>query len=150
MTLRITTLMGLTLAAVTLAAAIPAAPVAAHHSYSAFDRHKTVTVEGVLEEVSWKNPHVTMKLRTKDSEIYEISWHSPGRLARSKAEKGVLTVGDFVSVSGSPNRDPEVHSVTLITEVRRKADGWRWWRPDGGQARVDHVTSAERAPRDLE
>lgn len=150
MPIRIFILAGLSLAALFLAAAIPAAPVAAHHSYSAFDRKKTVTIEGVLEKVRWKNPHVSLTLRTKDSQIYEIFWRSPGRLARSKAEKGVLKVGDMVSVSASPNRDPEVHSMTLVTEVIRKADGWRWWRPEKGKPQVDYVAPADDSSRDFE
>jgi Family of unknown function (DUF6152) len=142
--------LGLSVAALAVGAAIPAIPVSAHHSYSPFDRKKTVTIDGVIETLAWKNPHVAMTVRTKDSEVYQIFWQSPGRLAREQAAKGILNVGDAVSVSGSPNKDPAMRTMTLITEVRRKSDGWRWWRPQGEKGRVDGVTSANDAPDDLE
>ena len=150
MTMRRFVLAGLSLAALSVAAVLPATPLSAHHSYAPYDRKKTVTIEGVLEKVNWKNPHVSMKLRTKDSEVYEIFWRSPGRLARSEAVPGILKVGDYVSISGSPHKDPEVRIVTLITEVRRKADGWRWWRPEKGKPQVEYGSPADDASGDVE
>ena len=48
---------------VVAAAAIGVAtPALAHHSFAMFDRNKNVTVNGVVKEYEWSNPHVWIHL----------------------------------------------------------------------------------------
>jgi len=112
---------------------------AAHHSYAGFDRDKTVTIKGTIQEIAWTGSHVTLTLMTKDAGPYKVVWLSKTRLYRSGTKNGILNIGDPVSVSGSPNKDPDVHVVTLITEVYRPSDGWRWWRKIPGNGKVEVI-----------
>ncbi len=52
------------LAAVLVATLIASAAASAHHGYDDFYKDRRVTVEGVLEDIVYANPHVTMKIRT--------------------------------------------------------------------------------------
>ena len=47
---------------------------AAHHGYDDFFREKRVSVEGVLEELHYANPHVILKIRTDDGQLYTALW----------------------------------------------------------------------------
>jgi len=121
-----------------LTSALAAAPALAHHSYAEFDRGKTVTITGEIQKIDWRNPHVTLTIKTKDGATYQIFWLSKTRLRRYVgAVEATLKVGDPVSVSGSPNYDPNVHALTLISEVKRPSDGWRWWRSGRGNGQVE-------------
>ena len=46
------------------AVALSAAPLGAqaHHSYSMFDRAKTVTLTGTVKQYQWTNPHSWIQL----------------------------------------------------------------------------------------
>src|SRR6266481_4199356 len=60
--------------------AVRVAPVSAHHSFAAeFDGSKPVTLEGVVTQVDWANPHVWFYITMKDEE---------GRTARWACEMG--------------------------------------------------------------
>lgn len=123
-----------------LTSALAAAPAFAHHSYAEFDRGKTVTITGELQKIDWRNPHIVLTVKTKDAGTYQVFWLSSSWLRRySGAMRENLKVGDPVSVSGSPHRDPDVHIITLITEVYRLSDGWRWWRKIPGNGKVEVV-----------
>jgi hypothetical protein len=120
----------------------------AHHGYANFFMDRKVTIQGVLEEVRFANPHVVLRLRTSDGTAYTALFHqgaswfrnrealfSSGPANPNEARTNyVLTpqslkVGDRIDVVASPARDPSVHEVVSIAEVRRPADGWNWRRP---------------------
>jgi hypothetical protein len=109
--------------------AIFCSAASAHHSYAAYDRCKTVTLAGKIERISWVNPHVVFTLDTADGRSYLIQWFDVTRLKRAGVSADALKVGDAVVVSGSANRDPDVHILTLLTAVSRPSDGWKWEQP---------------------
>ena len=47
---------------------------AAHHGYDDFFREKHVSAEGVLEGLHYANPHVILKIRTDDGQLYTALW----------------------------------------------------------------------------
>ena len=52
-------------------------PAHAHHSHPIFyDQCKTVTVEGRVERVEWKDPHVQIYLTLDDGTTYRVEWTS--------------------------------------------------------------------------
>jgi hypothetical protein len=106
--------------------ALPAVSAVAHHSYGEYDRDKPVTMEGAVKSVSWANPHVLITLQTESQGDYTVEWGSLVQLTRQGIKLGVLKSGDHLSVTGSINRNPEKHILTLLREIRRPADGWRW------------------------
>jgi len=111
-----------------LAAACLPAPAAAHHSYAAFDRCQPVTLEGDVDSVEWVNPHIRIHMRTADSGAYFVEWFSLIQLQQAGIEPDTLKAGDRILVSGSAMRDPSMKVLSLLTEIRRMADGWHWER----------------------
>ncbi len=83
--------------------------VSAHHSVPAnFDMSTTVEVEGVIQSISWRNPHVKLKVLanpgTADEQVWEIESHSISNLRRQSVDQSVLVVGDPVRLAGLPGR----------------------------------------------
>jgi len=115
-------------------------PAHAHHSYGLFfDTCTSVTVEGQIEAVLWKDPHVWLDLKTDDGTAYRIEWTGPQNLKRDAVAADTLKAGDRVVVAGSPPRDrsqtriayPAPNVVSVLTQIRRPADGWSWMRTPG-------------------
>jgi hypothetical protein len=106
-----------------------AAPAAAHHSYGEYDRQHPVSIEGIVQQVMIANPHPIMRIKTSDGVVYTAEWSTVMQLARSGVQTGTLRPGDRVIVTGSPLRDRSFHTLSLLTEVRRPSDGWKWSRP---------------------
>jgi len=104
----------------------------AHHSYAEF-ADNIVAVEGTLEKVMFANPHVILTIRTKDSLVYTAQWVAALTLGNRGMKATDLKVGDVIVISGTPARDPVVHELARIEEVRRVSDGWRWLKNDGGR-----------------
>lgn len=110
----------------------------AHHSYAEFERDKTVTIEGAITHLVYGNPHVVLTVQTGDAFTYTVVWSAPNNLLRRFGmQSTTLKIGDRVAVSGSPHRDASLRTLSLITEVRRPADGKVWSEPrHSGQAPV--------------
>ena len=103
-------------------------PVYAHHSYAAYLEDQTVTVEGTVESVRFANPHVLMTMRTDAGEIDTIEWQNIIQLRHGNVGPDTLKAGDRIIVIASPARDASSHMLSLVREIRRPADGWRWRR----------------------
>jgi hypothetical protein len=99
----------------------------AHHGYAAYDRDHPVSIEGDVVQIVYGNPHTMLTVRVTDAE-YIIEWGSLAQLRWGNVTPNALKAGDHVIVTGKPLRDPAVHKLSLLTEIRRPADGWRWSR----------------------
>jgi hypothetical protein len=106
---------------------LAAATLAAHHSYASFDREHPVSVEGDIESLVFANPHVVVGLRTSDGS-YKVEWGALNQMMRWNITKDTLRVGDHLIVTAAPTRDPDDRRLSIVTQVRRPADGWRWSR----------------------
>ena len=104
--------------------------VDAHHSYSEF-QDQTASVEGSIMAVEFANPHTTMTLRTTDGAVYTATWNAAFQLARMGVRQTDLNIGDVVMITGHSHRDPTVHELAKLREVRRLRDGWAWKSEDG-------------------
>lgn len=98
----------------------------AHHSYSSFDWQHLISIEGSLERIQFVNPHVMLTVKTADDLTYHVEWGAVAVLARGGVTADSLKAGNHIIVSGAPKKDPTDHTMSLITEVRRPADGWYW------------------------
>src|SRR5262245_49276702 len=109
-----------------LAAILGAAPLRAHHSYASFDREHPVSIEGTLEKVQLVNPHVLLTIKTSEAVTYRVEGRTIQGVARGGHNPGSLKEAHHVVVIGAAKRDPDDHTVSLLTEGRRPADGWAW------------------------
>jgi len=100
----------------------------AHHSYGAYYENQTITIEGTLETIRFANPHVIMTLRTDAQQLYTLEWQNLVQLRHGNVGPTTLKAGDRIVVIGSPPRDPSSHMITLLREISRPSDGWRWRR----------------------
>jgi hypothetical protein len=77
----------------------------AHHSYVAeFDADSPATIEGVVREVWFKNPHVRyyVTVTNEDGEevIYDTRGLTPVKLVRQGWTKKTIQVGDRIKIHG--------------------------------------------------
>ena len=77
----------------------------AHHSYAAeFDSNNPQTIEGVVREVWFKNPHVRYYVTVTAEDGTETVWDarglSPVKLVRQGWMKKTIQVGDRIKLHG--------------------------------------------------
>ena len=81
----------------------------AHHSFAMFDLAKDVTVEAVIKEVQFTNPHVWVQIMVKDDKGAEIEWSiesgAPGMMLRNGWKPSTLKPGDKVTLTMHPLRN---------------------------------------------
>ena len=73
----------------------------AHHSFAMFDRTREVSLEGVVKEFQWTNPHTWIQLLvTENGKTVEWSLEggSPSVLSRNGWKLGSLKPGDKVKI----------------------------------------------------
>ena len=108
---------------------IAAVSAVAHHRYGDYDKDTVVRLEGTVRQVLWANPHVIITLITTDNREYRVEWGSVLQLSATGVKAIPVKEGDDLVVVGSINRNPEKHILTLVREVNRPANGWRWVNP---------------------
>ena len=83
--------------------------VLAHHSFAMYDSTRQVTIDGVIKEVQWTNPHVWIQVLVKNAAGAEEEWGiectSVNFMTRRGFHKHTLKPGDKVSVTLSPLKD---------------------------------------------
>jgi hypothetical protein len=103
------------LRAVVIASIAVSAPVAAHHSFAAFDMARTLTLQGTIKEVQWTNPHVWVQVVVEDARGRSEEWSLEGQsvsLMRSMGwRKDVVKPGDEVIVVVSPGKQTQTRAA---------------------------------------
>ena len=99
-----------------------AAPTLAHHNYRLkFDDSVEITLEGVVSEVSWANPHITIYLDVTNDDGEVISWAlptaAPGVAGRNGFSAEVLEAGDKIVISGWPARDKSLQMRARLIKL---------------------------------
>ena len=105
-----------------LAAAGVFAPAGAHHSFAMYDLEHPTTVEGVVREFHWVNPHSSVTVVKgapgAAGEVWVIEMTSPGNLTRAGWTRKSLKPGDRVRVEFIPLRSGKhgggFRSVTFL------------------------------------
>ena len=115
----------------------------AHHSHPIFyDACTVLTIDGRVDSVQWKNPHVLVDITASDGKAYRAEWTSAGTLEQSGVQPP--KPGDRVVVRGNPMRDdaaihakfpdlklgPREKPVLDLIGIRRPSNGWNWSQPD--------------------
>ena len=96
-------------------------PVSAHHAAAvAYHVDKTITVEGVVTEVKWENPHTWVYVEAKDNSGKVVRWSFegavPNQLYRRGVTPAVLKPGVRVTIKAHPARDAS-RNAGEMTEV---------------------------------
>ncbi|MEO8100256.1 MAG: DUF6152 family protein [Acidobacteriota bacterium] len=105
----------------------------AHHSMAGFDRTQNMSLEGVVKEFSWQNPHSWIEIDVPGKDGKTVTWNvemtAPAYLVRAGWKKTSLKPGDKVTIVGNPLKTGEPGalfvSVTLAdgTKLGQQAAG---------------------------
>jgi len=122
-------------AAVLTAGACALAPAAsAHHSFpGTYVENRTVTIEGELAQVVFRNPHsfIQVVVQERGARVrYDVEWVGAGELVRDGITRTTLKQGDRVVISGMPGATAGDHRVRMLS-LRRVKDGLDWKMPPG-------------------
>ena len=86
-----------------------AASAQAHHSFAMFDNEKEQTIEGVVKEFQWTNPHIWVQINVTapDGKVteYSIEGGSPNSLRRQGWSKDTMKAGDKIVLKMHPLKD---------------------------------------------
>lgn len=81
----------------------------AHHSNSAYDRTRNITVAGTVQEFKWANPHVWLYLQVPDgkggTELWSFEGGSVAVLSRNGWRADSIKPSEHVRVIAQPNKD---------------------------------------------
>ena len=126
-----------------------AATASPHHSAAvAYDLQKYITLQGVVTEVKWENPHTWIYLDVKDASGAVVKWGFEGAVPNQLYRRGVtpalLKPGMPITIKGHPARDVsrrfgEVHEIVLQDGrsfvIGASGTGPPSARPAGGRSR---------------
>jgi uncharacterized protein DUF6152 len=121
-----------------IAVAMCASSALAHHSFAMFDADSKVTLEGIVKEFQWTNPHAWIMLTVASTtdgkaEPWAIEMNGPSGLVRQGWKPKTLTPGMPITLVIHPLKDGthggQFMQVTL---------------PDGTQ--IGNVNAREAAP----
>lgn len=121
-----------------------AAASAAHHAFApVYDRERSVTIQGVVAEFRFINPHTLMKVDVTDKGGKVTQWivEFSGRLNLSEmgwTEKSVMP-GETVTVTGNPTH---TNSPRMFFQRLVKSDGTAL--RSSGAERLDAVEEVRR------
>jgi hypothetical protein len=103
-------------------------PAFAHHSYAGFDPDERTVFEGTLTDISWGNPHILFTVDDGTTAM-RIEWITVSGAIKTDVNSSRFQTGEHLVVIGSRNRDPEIHVMTAIKELRLPAHDWQWISP---------------------
>jgi hypothetical protein len=94
-------------------------PAAAHHSQAIYDRANTITIEGVVTDYRWANPHTYLYLEVDDGADGTFVWPIEGQvtaiLRRLGWDSDTFAPGDRITVVAHPSRDPARMMALLVS-----------------------------------
>jgi hypothetical protein len=101
--------------------ALSGASLSAHHAAAvAYHVDKEITVQGVVTEVKWENPHTWVYVEAKDASGKVVKWSFegavPNQLYRRGVTPAVLKPGVRVTIKAHPARNASANAGEL-TEV---------------------------------
>ena len=108
------------LAALALAVTM-AAPLFAHHSFSAEYGNEPANLKGAVTKIEWQNPHVFFYIDVRDEETGKVTnWAlemgAPAVIQRNGWTRNTMKIGDIVIVTGTKakNGKPLANARSVI------------------------------------
>ena len=97
----------------------------AHHSGTMFDDKKQVTVEGVVKEFQYTNPHSWLLVDVTNPDGSVTTWgfeaEGPSTLMQAKIRRSDFAPGVKITITGFPMRDGR--PAAAWTKAVRASDG---------------------------
>jgi len=90
-----------------VALCLTAFPVSAHHGWGGNVDEDSEITGVVVNSVSLSGPHATMKIRTSDNNVWDITLAPPPATQRAGLKEGIIPIGATVIVHGHRNKDPK-------------------------------------------
>jgi hypothetical protein len=94
------------------------ASLSAHHSRAMFNVNELISVEGVVTDVQWRNPHMWVTLDVPGPNGKTESWGFEGSGAASMVAAGIspqiLKVGNKVKIIAHPPRDKATRTAEFM------------------------------------
>src|SRR5215475_6470429 len=110
------------------ALAVLAIPLLAHHSGAMFEKEKTITVEGVVKQFQFTNPHSWLLVDVKNKDGSVTRWgfeaEGPSTLQRAGIRPSDFKAGTMLKITGHPMKDG-THAAMWVDAVR-VSDGKRF------------------------
>ena len=122
-----------------------ALPAASHHSAVQFDFTKQVSYKGTVKQFAAINPHMRLVIDVKDGKgerDIKFEGHSTNNMYRNGYRKGMIKVGDTITVNAAPLRDGSDGGYVVSVDL---ADGTFF----GARSR-SAAEAAERTRREAE
>ncbi len=92
--------------------------LSAHHSRAMYNAEELVSVEGVVTNVEWRNPHMWITLDVPGPNGKTESWGFEGSGAASMVASGIspqiLKIGNRVKIIAHPPRDRSKHTAEFM------------------------------------
>jgi hypothetical protein len=115
----------------------------AHHSAVQFDFGKQVKYTGTVKEFAAINPHMRMTVEIKDAKgVHTVRFegHSTNNMYRNGYRKGMVNVGDTITVSAAPYRDGTEGGYVIAAEMANgQFFGMRSTRAQDAQRAADET-----------
>ena len=91
----------------------------AHHSATMFEQTKTITVEGVVKEFQYTNPHSWLVVDVTDAKTGKVTtWgfeaEGPSTLQRAGIRPSEFPVGTKVTMTGRPMKDGRPAAIWVL------------------------------------
>ncbi len=125
--------------AIALATTVASVPVLAHHSAAAqYDVSRTITLEGIVREFRFVNPHSVVRLAVTDAQnketVWSCEWAPTTILRRYGMKPSALMANTRITIVGNPARDGSadllINSITF-EDGRRLGDRGSEGTPQG-------------------
>jgi hypothetical protein len=91
-----------------------------HHSMAGYDTTKTVVLQGVVSEYTWRNPHVWVTWDVKDTNGKAVQWIGELPAINTNLSLGMtknsLKMGDEIAVTVNPSKlgSPEGRVLKIV------------------------------------
>ena len=95
---------------IAVALAVVAAPIAAHHAFSAeFDADRPIHLQGPVVMMEWINPHAWVHVEVTNDDgtktVWMVEGGTPNTLARRGINRNSLQIGTEIVVDGYQAKD---------------------------------------------
>ena len=103
------------------AALATASPAAGHHSDAGLDMDSLTTIEGVVSEFGWRNPHIYITLDVVDESGETVEWNiqtgSTITVGRMGWDRDSLAAGDRVTIQTNAARDGRPSPLSMKSSL---------------------------------